>query len=87
MKVVSLIFMAAFVGLVAADLPIHCLRNQVIGEWTFHLTEKSFGPDIDCSIETSFTKELNVKLIDPNIVIGVQRWGWGKTAVAVSLGF
>merc|ERR1719313_198074 len=29
------------VGFTAADLPVHCLRHQVTGEWTFNLGQES----------------------------------------------
>jgi len=33
--------LAAFLGQVAADLPVHCLRHQIVGEWEFHLSPPS----------------------------------------------
>jgi cathepsin C len=33
--------LAAFAGRVAGDLPVHCLRHQVEGEWDFFMSETS----------------------------------------------
>jgi cathepsin C len=63
---------------VVADLPVHCLRPQLIGKWNFHLgpaTEQRTTcghktPDIDKdqpSLESFKTeKTISVKLMDPN---------------------
>jgi len=34
-------FLLASLPLVGADLPVHCLRHQIVGEWEFHLGEAS----------------------------------------------
>lgn len=30
------------------DLPVHCLRKQIIGEWVAELTSAKSGTDIRC---------------------------------------
>ena len=42
------IFLLTFgiLGLAYADLPIHCTRSQVIGEWSFHIKNEMYPTDI-----------------------------------------
>jgi len=40
-SILSVMFALFLVSLVAADLPVHCLRHEVAGEWTFNLGEPS----------------------------------------------
>ena len=30
---------ALLLGTVSADQPVHCLQNDVMGDWTFHVTK------------------------------------------------
>jgi len=64
--------------LAAADLPVHCLRHQVAGEWTFYLSESSrsrtkcghTSPDAASQQPTvnqqDYPEQLSVRLDDPN---------------------
>jgi hypothetical protein len=78
--------LALLAAVALADLPVHCLRSQVVGEWTFHLsppsaTRSSCGhkrPDIpeqqpELKLDTS--TELKVDLREPNVakVVGGTR--------------
>jgi len=66
------------IAYVAADLPVHCLRHEVAGEWTFHLSELSssrsgcghMAPDVAAtqpSIDMSeYKNELRVNLDAPS---------------------
>jgi len=33
-------------GLAAADQPVHCYKDQVIGDWEFKVTTESMLPDL-----------------------------------------
>jgi cathepsin C len=61
-----------------ADLPVHCLRHQVVGEWTFHLsapsaTRSSCGhkrpdvPEQQPEIKLDTSTELKVDFREPNV--------------------
>jgi cathepsin C len=68
-------------ALAAADLPVHCLRHQVVGKWRFHLgplspTRSSCGheaPDVESaqpkisSLLNTTTTSLDVALHDPSV--------------------
>jgi cathepsin C len=67
-------------GLAAADLPVHCLRHQVVGDWEFHLgpstgQRTSCGhqrPDAEASnpapstFESASATTVRLSLSDPN---------------------
>ena len=70
--------LALLAAVALADLPVHCLRHQVVGEWTFHLsppsaTRSSCGhkrPDIpeqqpELKLDTS--TEMKVDFREPNV--------------------
>lgn len=51
----------ALIGLVAADQPVHCIKENVMGDWTFTVTEASTLPNLFNS-ESVCTHELPNKL-------------------------
>jgi len=74
-------------SLAAADLPVHCLRHQVAGEWTFFLSEPtrsrtkcghqspdaaSAQPGID---QSSFPNQLQVQLNQPSSAMAGSEFG------------
>lgn len=78
---ISLLIGLSSLGLfeyVNADLPVHCLRNQVEGKWHFYLTEPSDTrttcghktPDVDTAQPSdsglNFVTQLTVSISDPN---------------------
>jgi cathepsin C len=64
--------------LVHADLPVHCLRHEVLGEWTFYLTEPTetrtscghLRPDVaekQPPLKLDKSTELKVSFLEPNV--------------------
>jgi len=79
----------ALLAVAAADLPVHCLRHQVVGAWRLHLgalsAERSScghqAPDVE-SKQPSFatlntTSSIDMSLLDPNVAeMGGKNGSW-----------
>jgi len=59
-------------GFAAADQPVHCLKNDVLGDWTFEVIADSYLPDLFGSLSVC-THELPNKLqiIEPGHVFNL----------------
>jgi cathepsin C len=83
-----MMLISVFVPLVLADLPVHCLRRDVIGAWTFHLSAP--GPRTRCGHTSpdspsnqpafdlaDYPNNVAVTLADPsNADVGGESGGW-----------
>ena len=49
MKIILIIILLIF-NRINCDLPVHCLRNQIIGKWTAELTCAKNSIDYSCGI-------------------------------------
>lgn len=56
----------SFLLFAAADLPIHCLQEQIVGKWIFHLGAGDFSNNITCDKFTPL-RDYQVVLSLPNI--------------------
>ncbi|CAD7957627.1 unnamed protein product [Amoebophrya sp. A120] len=86
-----LLWSSSKVSVVRADLPVHCIRPQVAGNWKFHLgpaskTRSTCGhatPDVDSKqpdltkfFKDSETKTLDIKLENPLVArVGADKTG------------
>jgi len=80
--VVNLLLLATLVG---ADLPVHCLRHEIVGDWTFKLGSPSqkrsscghVHPDVEehqpqrSVVDSNSNASLLVKLQEPNLATSV----------------
>jgi cathepsin C len=59
MRLIFAVLLCLVMVMVQADLPMHCLREDVAGEWTFDLGPNTQGSDENCR---KFTKERQMKV-------------------------
>lgn len=93
--------MWALLAVALADLPVHCLRNQIVGDWVFHLgplseTRTSCGhgrPDLPSeqpALTLDTSTELEVTFSEPNsvrVLSGAGNGGTGTFSMIYDEGF
>jgi len=53
-----------YIDRLRADLPVHCLRSDVIGLWTLKISTRTFTPSLENEMQTSCGHGLPNKVID-----------------------
>ncbi len=73
MRVIFAAALLAFLcfSFVAADLPVHCLWEQIQGDWILNLGQNGFSKDVvnTCTLTTPVTsvKSIRVSLQEPDV--------------------
>jgi C1A family cysteine protease len=61
---VLFLFSILFIKRVSADLPVHCLRSDVLGFWTLRVSTRTFTPSLQNELQTSCGHNLPNRVID-----------------------
>lgn len=65
--VAAMLAALAALASVRADIPVHCVYDQVVGTWELQLSRSGFDNSIDCSKPFATAKTVRVTLEDPNV--------------------
>lgn len=67
MKALFIAVVLVVVVSVVADIPVHCLYEQIQGTWRFHLGSNGFDNTVNCSEPFSEMQYTEIKLDYPNV--------------------
>eukprot|EP00761_Pharyngomonas_kirbyi_P013677 gb/GECH01013706.1/.p1 GENE.gb/GECH01013706.1/~~gb/GECH01013706.1/.p1 ORF type:complete len:500 (+),score=98.39 gb/GECH01013706.1/:1-1500(+) len=63
--VIFIIFFSLFIHQIRADIPVHCVYNDIIGNWLFVKGDNHYNSNINCDKTYVPSSHLKIKLLEP----------------------